>query len=158
MVNPGSRLAMVAEMVRRADFEFFLPVPPSSNNLYFNSRHGRRLSNEGKAYKENVKALVVTDPQIHRKAVDGNHPWMLQLVLYMPSLENKGWPKTAENRYKKLDATNRIKAVEDALKDGLGIDDSTFLRVMVEKRQGPDLLIARFWDMEHGDPLAGLLP
>jgi len=131
------------------DFPF---IPPSTNHAYTNGAFGRRtLSNKGKAYKKLVTALV-TQTVALGPAMSKDRGWMIWITI-TTSILSKGWPKKAKNRYKTLDASNRVKLLEDAIKDGLGLDDSCTVRLIVEKLEGDDHTRVRFWDMSEGDPL-----
>lgn len=138
--------------------QMHLPYFPPSTNKAFFSRHGRlHLSDEGKAFKENVKAHIIQNYARQIRDFKKNVPYLLYLrVIFAEGLENAGWPKKCQTRYKKMDATNRIKLVEDAVRDALGVDDSQFLGVVVEKT-GPKFgdqdpkshLIVFLWDLEN---------
>jgi hypothetical protein len=56
------------------------------------------------------------------------------MTFYFDTLENAGYLKTTDTRYKKFDATNRPKLLEDVLKDATGVDDSQNLDVYLRKR------------------------
>ncbi len=127
-------------------------IPPSTNHAYRNGAFGRRvLSNVGVAYKKQITSAV-TQAVALGPAMSKDRGWMVWITI-TTSILSKGWPKKAKNRYKTLDATNRIKLLEDAIKDGLGLDDSCTLRFIIEKKEGADHTLARFWDMSEGDPL-----
>jgi len=134
---------------------FHIPYfPPSTNKAYF-VRHGRlHLSDAGRAFKTNVIShIVTTTPNL--KFFKPNVPYGLLLKVHSDMM-NAGWPDKCKTRYKKWDATNRVKLVEDALKEAFGIDDSQFLMVSVVK-YGPvivegnatECLDAFVWNMEE---------
>jgi Holliday junction resolvase RusA-like endonuclease len=87
---------------------------------------------KAKASAELAKQILWDDPPL-----DQNTPYALRLEFYLPSLFNKGWPKKAKTKYKRKDVSNLIKIVEDLLSWCLGIDDSCFLEVSVQKLDGP---------------------
>lgn len=60
----------------------------------------------------------------------------MHLIITFKDLEFASWPNT-ELRYKHGDGTNRIKLLEDVIKDVFGWDDSQHMIVTVQKRQGP---------------------
>ncbi len=65
-----------------------------------------------------------------------NRPYCLVVKLYMLGLSNTTFRKgEAANRYKKVDAGNRLKLLEDALTDACGHDDSQHFRVLVWKEE-----------------------
>jgi Holliday junction resolvase RusA-like endonuclease len=121
-----------------------LPMPPSVNKLYY-VRNGRKaLSSEGRALKEQMRAAIVllcaasaATSQIE------NVPLQLSLEFYFPEIENRGWSQNkTQTRYKKVDVSNRVKLVEDAIVEALGIDDSAFMRIHLSKHGGPTRVVA----------------
>ena len=125
-------------------------LPPSSNHAYFNLKgRGRALTDVGRSYLTNVKSHLQRN---HRQAMtffEKNAPYFVVVRFYFGVLENAGYPGKAENRYKKLDGNNRIKLLEDALKDAGGIDDSQTLRFLWEKKQGvPERTLLWVWNLE----------
>ena len=111
-----------------------LPFPPSVNKAYVTTRAGRRiLSAEGKEYKRVVASTVATYCANRPDAVFDVTPLVLTIHLHMVT-ENKGWSKgTAKSRYKKVDASNRVKLLEDALFSCIGVDDSLVFDLHVHK-------------------------
>jgi Holliday junction resolvase RusA-like endonuclease len=113
-------------------------LPPSANNAYFNlpNGKGRTLTKVGRAYLTETK---VTLAQEYPKAMlffKPNVPYLIVFRFRLDTVENKGWAKgKSETRYKKIDVTNRIKLLEDALKDAAGIDDSQNITVILDKQQ-----------------------
>lgn len=137
-------------------------LPPSSNNAYINlpSRKkgkvvipgGRTLTEEGRAYKkETTSHLVRTYPHELAK-VRKDVALFVYVRFYFPTLENKGWPKSAESRYKRIDVSNRLKLFEDALKDACGIDDAQHELIFLEKRVGSAMTEVFIWDLEREEP------
>lgn len=109
-------------------------VPPSVNHAY-GQRHGKRfLTTEGKAYKNETKTFISRNYATQLLFVKKNEKYAISIVCYFEELENKTWPEKVDDRYKKLDATNRVKLLEDALVEAVGIDDSHFFQVTVTKR------------------------
>jgi len=130
----------------------FEGVPPTTNHAYIdkvvpaaNQPKGgkgkgggkrwvvkRILSPEGEAYKLGISTQVAQRYGAQTTWVRKDVPYGLLIQVEMV-IENSGWPKDAESRYKKLDASNRCKLLEDALAPSLGIDDRQFLTVTVHK-------------------------
>lgn len=125
-------------------------VPPSTNHAYMNNGFGgRTLSKAGQLYKRETTTHLVRFYPREMKFFVKNHPYLVYARFYFEALENKGYPKTTSNRFKELDATNRTKLFEDALKDATAIDDSHNMVVVVEKRQGsPQYTEVFVWDLE----------
>lgn len=135
-------------------------LPPSANQAYFNlPRGGRSLSDVGKRYKTEMKVYLT---QKYRRELLGfvkNIPYLMHLRFYLETLENKGYPKSAESRYKKTDLSNRVKLLEDVLKDVTGLDDSQNLTIVLEKKKGtPERVDIWFWNLElEEDPFSAAL-
>jgi Holliday junction resolvase RusA-like endonuclease len=125
-----------------------LPMPPSVNKLYY-VRNGRKaLSSEGRALKEQMRATI-TLACASAPAIPENTPLALHLTFFFPVLENAGWSqKKSKARYKKVDVSNRVKLVEDAISEALGIDDSVFFTVHLSKQQGESHVQARITHCE----------
>lgn len=130
-------------------------VPPSSNHAYFNlPRGGRALSTAGKKYKNETKTYLASKYAFDLKHFVPNSPYVVYIRMYFNEFLNStyGRPKGAESRYKKLDASNRVKLLEDVLKDVTGVDDSNTLTVVVEKRpaeNGKERTEVFIWNTER---------
>lgn len=120
-------------------YMFFEGHPPSINAAYFTKGHLRILSKEGKAYKVGVKNAIAmryaaTLPRLTTEEV--------LTVVYVfeyanaDSLLCKGYPKKAEKKYKKVDASNMVKLLEDSLVEAMGYDDSQHWTVVAAKTVG----------------------
>lgn len=109
-------------------------VPPSSNHLYANMRGGggRILKTEGKRYKQGLVTHLASkyavdlaklswDPCSRRFAI---------YAFYMPILQKN-------KEIARLDVTNRVKVVEDAVKDVTAIDDKAYTTVILAKFHEP---------------------
>lgn len=121
--------------------EFWLTIkefPPSANDLYFSSpRGGKAMTTKGKRFQR----LVVD--QIHREAghklaqFKADQPYEILVMVFFPTIYNKGWPEKAQQRYKKRDADNLLKLLLDTISKAIGVDDANFLKVAVEKHMDP---------------------
>ena len=111
-----------------------LPLPPSVNKAYVTTRSGRRiLSAAGKEYKRVVASKVAEHCASRPETVFSEVPLSLSIDLHLAT-ENKGWSKgTAKTRYKRIDASNRVKLLEDAFFEVLGVDDSLVFYLCVRK-------------------------
>lgn len=115
------------------------------NNLYQDTffRAGKKLmskrslTDEGKRFKKETLAYIVQRFQPQLLFFKKNVPYVFYYRFTTPELLNKSWPKTAQNRYKRFDASNLVKVLEDVIVDASGIDDSNYLTVVSEKRKGP---------------------
>lgn len=145
-------------------------IPPSSNHAYENIPKqrlpngsviggGRKLTEEGRAFLILAKTQFT---QYHRKELlffKPNTPYLLFVRYFFLAVENKGYPKTTETRYKKVDLGNRHKLLEDALKDAGGVDDSQTLSFVSQKMVGcPEHTILWVWALEEEEtPFDGAL-
>jgi Holliday junction resolvase RusA-like endonuclease len=127
----------------------FLGVPPSTNNVYFNlPKGGRVLNAAGKKYKTEISTTIVRQHQAEIRDIQLNHPYGILFVVSMNIL-NAGWPEKAKTRYKKLDASNRVKLLEDAIVEALGIDDSqVIISVVVKRHAETEVTDVVIWDYE----------
>lgn len=149
-------------------------LPPSANNAYVNLPHGgRRLSKEGEKYKNETISYFSRTYRRELMTIKPNTPYLMVMTFYFDRIENEGWATgAAKTRYKKFDATNRPKLLEDVLKDAAGIDDSQNLDVYLRKRAVKDCPVHHgsaivqlqehvdimIWDLEkEANPFDGVL-
>lgn len=133
-------------------------LPPSSNNAYFNlPKGGRTLTRVGKKYKHETSAFLARQYPKELQYFRPNEPYLVAVRLTFTGLQNKTWgrEKGAENRYKKLDATNRTKLLEDVLAAVTGVDDSSTMTFVIQKCEGSEEKTeVRMWSLEREeDPL-----
>lgn len=123
-------------------------LPPSINHLYGDQtfRGGRNgktlmtkrvLTAEGRRFKKETLAYIVQNFQPQLLFFKKNVPYTFYYRFVTPELYTQTWPKKAENRYKRFDASNLVKVLEDVIVDASGVDDSNYLTVVSEKRKGP---------------------
>lgn len=97
-------------------------IPPTINTAYGRNKQGRRyLSEAGKQYKSIVKARCFKW-RSHVIQV----PYELEIEIHKPWYTKKG-------TIRKEDISNRIKIAEDALMEGLGLDDCFIFKVSAKK-------------------------
>lgn len=101
---------------------------PSTNHLYATAGGRRILSAQGRQYKTAISTLV------HATC---RHALPLPITPYALHLTVHDRWRTSNGQPVRADATNRIKVLEDALSEGLGIDDRWFWEVTVTKRDDP---------------------
>jgi Holliday junction resolvase RusA-like endonuclease len=128
-------------------------LPPSSNHAYFNLPSGGRvLSTEGKKYKNETKTYLAKNYQPELRQFVPNSPYLVYMRFHLSALQNATWgkPKGAESRYKKIDASNRAKLLEDVLKDVSGVDDSNTMVIILEKKlaQGEERTEVFIWNLD----------
>lgn len=126
-------------------------LPPTTNHAYINNGFGgRTLSAAGKKFKRETSAIITTKYAKQIASIRQNKPYVLFIRMYFKTLENASYPKKSNNRYKHLDATNRIKLVEDALSESIGVDDASNMTVVVSKLVGsPERTVLFLWSIEE---------
>ena len=132
-----------------------VPMPPSVNRLYIQTgkRGGKALTSEAKKYREIIKAevskhVVSVSNAIKNKDGYGPEIYKLDITLHVPELENPRWfeGKRFEKgthagelkvklRFKRIDADNRVKFLQDSFCACVGIDDSLIFCTSVSKRE-----------------------
>lgn len=141
--------------------EFRLPyIPPTTNHAYVTIRGGgRRLSDEGKKFKIDVTTYLVRHYPNELRIFKKNTPYAVHFTIFLTNLENKGWATGKTSRYKTLDVSNRVKLVEDALKDACGIDDAQNFIVILEKKsvatEAQECTNIRVWELDRERPTIG---
>lgn len=116
---------------------FGLPMPPPENNLYVNSRNGRFKSKELAAYQQHSdyfhlqekRALSTLATEIRDQWIPGSKLIEIERYYFFP--EEKVFTK--DKRPQRMDASNRNKALDDAIATMLEIDDKYFFRGTEEK-------------------------
>lgn len=125
-------------------------TPPSLNHMYITRRGGgRALSEAGKKFKAETKTFLVQKYPTALRFFKPNKPYHLYVRFSFPEVETKGYATGKANRYKTFDATNRIKILEDVLKDVAGIDDAQNMVVTVAKEKGPEMTRIWVWSPEE---------
>jgi len=130
-------------------------LPPSVNQAYANIRgtSQRILTKEGRAFKTLVAAHLAQNYRKEMQFWAKNKPYLVVFRFWLDQIENNGYPKRAENRYKRVDVSNRVKLLEDALKDAGAFDDSQTLTMVLQKQQVPSTMKEKTeiwaWDLEE---------
>jgi hypothetical protein len=120
--------------------KFVIPgMPPSSNNAWFNlPKGGRTLKPAGKKYKNEIQTLIGQKYSKELMTFKKHEPYLVFFRVHVEALENATWGAAkngAENRYKKNDATNRIKILEDIIAEVTGVDDASTMTFLIQKVQ-----------------------
>ena len=128
-----------AQCSTRAVYQANLTIlPPSANKMYTKTRNGLIQSKEMKVFLAQASVELLRQLPLSFQTPDQNKPHRLVLDLFLPALYNSGFPKSTPNRYRRRDASNLVKVVEDLISRTVGIDDSCFVSVLVNKYHGPD--------------------
>lgn len=122
-------------------------IPPSVNHAYFTTiqrpkgkKAGksvpiRVLTAKGKKFKTEVKTHMARHHQDFMAYVKPNVPYTLIVCFNLgkDELFNSTWPEKTGERYKKYDASNRLKLMEDAICEACGHDDRQHWNVVASK-------------------------
>lgn len=118
-------------------------LPPSVNEAYSNiikKGKGKRmvsiriLSAKAKKYKRVTAADLVQRYPAEMMFFKPNVPYGIAVQFAFTELENKTFATGgAQNRYKRVDVSNRLKIIEDVLSEVADIDDSQNLTAIIDK-------------------------
>jgi hypothetical protein len=136
-------------------YGFFDGIPPSDNHLYTNGFKGKRtMSVVGKRVANHLKQALLEQWMLSPQ-LDHNRPYGLVTVIFLPGLLNRGFGKKGgtDNRFKRLDASNRGKLVEDVVAEMLGVDDSSAFDCLRYKRIGEPHVEVFLYELEDADCL-----
>lgn len=116
-------------------------LPPTSNKIYF---RGTILTKTAREYAERFSMVVSREylpaiSQLNPDAVYGIHLRFFFETVVNDTFRNPNVKpsKQAKSRYKRFDLTNRIKLLEDCIRDALAIDDSQTFVASQEKHMDP---------------------
>jgi hypothetical protein len=112
-------------------------MAPSVNEAYFVRGGRKHITKTGESFKRNVSVYLTQNYPKEMCFFEKNVPYLIAIRCFFKKLQNDGWPKKTQVRYKTLDASNRLKLTEDAFKTAVGVDDSQFLTVCVTKALAP---------------------
>lgn len=133
--------------------KFVIPgMPPSVNHAWFNlPGGGRTLKKEGKKYVVETQTMLAQKYPSELLTFKKNEPYLVMFRVHLAEIENATWgavKKAAENRYKKVDVTNRIKILEDVVSKITGIDDSCTLTFISQKVKatGTEMIEVFIWN------------
>lgn len=106
------------------------PVPPSSNKLYSSFRGRLIKSKDGRDYDNKVQTFVL----LNKRKIESFKKHVNLLLERGPYLSittvfvmHKSKVLTKQGRLKKIDVSNRLKALHDAFARAMGIDDCVFV-------------------------------
>lgn len=115
-------------------------LPPTSNLIYF---RGTMLTSKAREYAERFAHYVVKNHLHEISSLNPEGLYELTLHFYFnlltSSYNNPKVPvsKRAKSRYKKVDLSNRVKLLEDCVRDALNVDDSRTLEIHLTKFHDP---------------------
>lgn len=116
---------------------FYPDLPPSLNRLYYNiPGGGRGLVSKADAYKKRFVQWFSREIML-LGSFDSNAAYELRLMFVLQTVTNKGWPKKAKNRWKRIDTDGLLKLIVDAMFKTCGVDDSAIFIHQPMKVEGP---------------------
>lgn len=109
-----------------------IPMPPQSNHMYATSRRGHRFASKDLCgFKEAINAIMF----LKREDLEDVRRKLQNLLTYNSSLKIERFYYflyeriyTKDGRPKKMDVSNRIKALDDGISTMIGVDDSWFFQ------------------------------
>lgn len=126
--------------MRRTLHVVYPVIPPTSNKLYI---RGIILTTKAREYAESFSKYMAQNHLSEISEMNNTGGiFALHLRFFLCNLENQRWndprcppSKRPKSRYKRLDLSNRIKLLEDCVRDALAIDDSQTFAASQEKHQ-----------------------
>lgn len=119
----------------------FPQLPPSSNNIYIK---GSILKAPARKYAEDFAKFAAQNHLHEISQMNADGVFALHLRFFFDTVVNETWnnpnvkeSKRAKSRYKRFDLSNRIKLLEDCIRDALDIDDCQTFAASQEKHQDP---------------------
>lgn len=135
-----SNVASDFKLTRTSAIFSKLDMPPTSNNMYFLARRGAKTfhipSDELKKFKTSILQYKYTQPQEYLTNLKLVQSWVnagkaleVRCLFFFKRIRLL----TKDNRPKKIDVSNRIKALHDSVSELMQIDDCYFFRISAEK-------------------------
>jgi Holliday junction resolvase RusA-like endonuclease len=116
---------------------YHLPIPPSSNNQYILVRRGKKTyhvpSAELLVFRSNVSHYALQTRNVLNEAKK-TFTEFKQFQIHCLFTFKRERLFTKQNTVKKLDVSNRLKALHDEVSRIIGIDDSQFFEISATKR------------------------
>lgn len=113
-----------------------VPIPPSSNNQYKSFMQGGKIrhvsSTELKKFKETMHYYFLENMQVLKFARESFSGFPLSFHIDFGFERSRVLTKTGS--FKRMDVSNRLKAIHDSFAEALLIDDSMFVEVSARKR------------------------
>lgn len=107
-------------------------LPPTANQMYTVVGGRKILSPEARKYKNRLKTSLAKE-MLDYRPFSKDDALRLYIDICMPNMLNKGFPKKAKTKFRKIDVSNRVKLIEDTICEVLTIDDSQIVSLGVTK-------------------------
>ena len=112
---------------------FTLPMAPSVNHMYFNTKYGRTLTKAAKDFKDS--AILIA--RVATRDID------------ISTTEHFGLIIDVYSKNSRRDATNVVKIVEDCIFEAINVNDNRNVFILVRKFfNGNDTIVVHFGDVE----------
>lgn len=140
-------------------------LPPSANHIYIK---GHILTTEARRYSEQF-SMYCTQNYMHlinsELSPSPTSLYGLHLRFFFETVINKDYnnlkipeSRRAKTRYKRFDLTNRVKLLEDCVRDVIGIDDCMTFVATMEKHMDPSFPRVEIYVHEVDPSLFGVPP
>lgn len=143
-----------------------LPMPPTSNNIYADKGGGGRVkTTEARSWQIRAVKEIMRQARLGiQDQFDEEKMYWLDLHFFFDQVVNKGWSefysrgkkkgqRKAETKWKKIDLGNRLKLLEDTVKNVTGVDDSATFVLHLTKDLDPSNPRVEVRLYEMGDEL-----
>ncbi len=136
-----------------------LPLPPSTNHLYWTDKKGRRhKTTEAVTWIRNARHTILEETDlVADTGWPRHHRYEMTVYVYFEEVDNAGWylrwagdskpgakqphragDRRAKDRWKKIDLGERRKLLEDTVTKMLGLDDSSIFSSTFVKMRDAD--------------------
>ena len=105
-------------------------LPPSANNAYINTKHGRILSPEAREWL-NSAGLIMRSQKHGQHVPDASKGLVVAITLV-------GKWKTRANTWIRTDLDNRVKLLQDAAFAVMGLNDAAVISLTARKQHHPE--------------------
>jgi Holliday junction resolvase RusA-like endonuclease len=153
-------------MTEHYDLSATLAMPPTSNNIYTSSSGKRVKTTQARSWQNRaVKEIMRQSGLTIQSEFDPNRMYWLDLHFFFEAVINKGWnerwqrgkkqgQRKAETKWKRIDLGNRLKLLEDTVKNAVGVDDSATFVLHLTKDCDPTnpRVEVRMYSMPEDEP------